>query len=108
MNNPATIPDRVLREIESRMARVADLQATRRHVVRQYGKAEWAWLSKTPHERHGRERLQAARSILEMRELIRANGFDTWAVCSIARDPDGHAFCNGGATAEDLRQESQG
>jgi len=108
MNNPATIPDHVLREIESRMARAADMQETRRHVVKHHGPSEWAWLSTTPHERHGRERLQAARSILEMRELIRANGFDTWEVCSIARDPDGHAFCHGGATADDLRQESQG
>lgn len=102
------IPDNILREIERRMAHAADLQATRRHVVKHHGKAEWAWLSTTPHERHGRERLQAARAILAVRELIRANGFDTWLICSIARDPDGHAFCYGGATADDLRRESQG
>jgi hypothetical protein len=108
MNNPATIPDSVMLEFERIMGRAADMQATRRHVVKHHGRAEWAWLSTTPHERHGRERLQAARAILEARELIRAKGFDTWAVCSIARDPDGHAFCYGGATADDLRRESQG
>lgn len=101
------IPDHILREIERRTAHAADLQQTRRHVVKHHGKAEWAWLSTTPHERHGRERLQAARWILEARELIRTNGFDTWMICSIARDPDGHAFCYGGATADDLRRESQ-
>lgn len=109
MKNPATIPDSVMQEIERRMAHAAGLQETRRHVVRHHGRAEWQWLSTTPHERHGRERAQAARWILEAREMIRANGFDTWEVCAIARDPDKFAFCDGGgATADDLRRESSG
>ena len=103
MKNTATIPDSVLREFERRMARAADLQETRRHVVKHHGRSEWQWLSTTPHERHGRERLQAARSILEARAMIRENGFDTWHICAIARDPDSFAFCDGGgATAADL------
>jgi hypothetical protein len=109
MKNPATIPGSVMEEIERRMARGDDMQETRRHVIKHHGMSEWRWLSTTPHERHARERAQAARSILEVRQLIRENGFNTWEVCAIARDPDGFAFCDGGgATADDLGRESAG
>ena len=104
MKNPATIPPRVMAHIESDMARMADLQATRRHVVRHHGMVEWRWLSTTPYERHARDRLQAARAIREARRLIRANGYDVAEVCSIARDPDAFAHCDGGgALARDFR-----
>ena len=103
MKNPATIPDHIMQEFERLMARADDLQETRRHVVKHHGRTEWSWLSTTPHERHGRERLQAARSILEARRLIRENGYETWQVCAVARDPDGFAFCDaGGSTAAQL------
>ncbi len=109
MKNPALIPDNVMQEIERRMSHADNLQETRRHVIKHHGMAEWRWLSTTPHERHGRERSQAARWILEARDLIRLNGFDTWHVCAIARDPDGFAFCDGGgAAADDLRRDSAG
>lgn len=108
MKNPATIPAGVMREIERRMARAADMQATRRHVVKMHGRFEW-WQISTPgrgydadalHER----RVCAARSIREMRRLIAENGYNVADVCAIARDPDKFAFCDGGgATAADLR-----
>ena len=105
MKNPATIPAHIMQEFESRMARAESLQETRRHVVKHHGRAEWQWLSTTTHERHGRERSQAALWIREARALIRLNGFDTWAVCAIARDPGKFAFCDGGgATAENIGQ----
>jgi hypothetical protein len=103
MKNPATIPDNIMREIERRISHAASLQETRRHVVRHHGRREWEYLTTTPHERHGRERSQAARWLREIRGLIAANGYEVWHVCAIARDPDAFAFCDGGgATAADL------
>lgn len=96
MKNPATIPARVMQEFESRMAHASGLQETRRHVVKHHGKAEWAWLSTTDTERHKSQRAQAARWIIEARQLIRENGYDVAAVCAIARDPGKFAFCDGG------------
>lgn len=103
--NPATIPASVMDEFERRMDHAADLQETRRHVIRQHGMAEWRWLSTTPHERHGRERAQAARWIREARQLIAQNGYDVAEVCAIARDPGKFAFCDGGgATPENITE----
>ena len=107
MKNPAAIPACVMQEFERLMARAEDMQETRRHVVKHHGRSEWSWLSTTTHERHGRERLQAARSILEARRLIRENGFDVAKVCAIARDPGAFAFCDGGgASPENIDQKS--
>lgn len=100
MNNPATIPAHVMREIERRMAFGADLQQTRRHVLRHHGLQQWRWYLDNPFAGHADRRRQAAASIREVRRLIAENGFDVATVCAIARDPDAYAFCDGGgATA---------
>ena len=84
-NDPCTIPAGVARELARRFARGADLQATRRHVVTHHGRAEWAWLASTPHERHRAERAQAAASIREARALCLENGYRPAAVRSALR-----------------------
>ena len=104
----SAIPDSVMQEFERRMAHAEELQETRRHVIKHHGMAEWRWLSTTDTLWHGQQRRQAARRILEARRLIREHGFDTWLVCSQARDPDGWAFCDGGCTAAELRAMQQG
>jgi len=105
MKNPATIPAIVMREIKSRMDRLADLQQTRRHVMRHHGRQDWAWYLANPFNSAAGERVQAARSILEARRIIRENGFDVATVCAIARDPGAFAFCDGGgATPENIDQ----
>lgn len=105
MKNPATIPARVMQEIESRMERAADLQQTRRHVMRHHGAQHWAWYLANPFSCAADRRSQAARAVLEARELIRINGFDVATICAIARDPGKFAFCDGGgATPENIDQ----
>jgi len=96
MKNPATIPTRVMQEFESRMARAADLQETRRHVVKHHGLQQWRWVLENPFKSDRDRRLQAARSIIEARRLIRENGYDVAIVCAYARDPGAFAFCDGG------------
>ena len=100
MNNPATIPDSAMREIERRMARAEEMQERRRFVTRHHGRFAWGQCS-TPgrgydadaeHER----RREAAASIREARRLIAENGYDVAEVCAIARDPGKFAFCDGG------------
>jgi hypothetical protein len=105
MKNPATIPAIVMREIESRMDILADLQQTRRHVMRHHGRQHWAWYLANPFSCAAERRRQAARAVLEVRQLILANGFDVATVCAIARDPAAFAFCDGGgATPENIEQ----
>jgi hypothetical protein len=108
MKNPATIPDSIMLEIERRMARAEELQSTRRFVTRNYGSWHWSECS-TPGRGYDADaehdrRVAAARSIQEARETLRTNGYDVADVCSIARDPDALAHCDGGgALAADLR-----
>ena len=103
MNNPANIPAGVMSEIECRLARGADLQETRRHVVKHHGRSHWDWLSTTPHQNCRQDRATAAKRIREIRRLIAENGYDVAAVCSIARDPGMYAHCDGGgATPADF------
>ena len=108
MKNPATIPDNIMLEIERRMAHAEELQATRRFVTRSYGSWHWSECS-TPGRGYDADaehdrRAAAARSIQEAREIIRRQGYDVAEVCSIARDPDAYAFCDGGgALAADFR-----
>jgi len=105
MKNPATIPTRVMQEIEARMERAADLQQTRRHVIRHHGAQHWQWYLGNPFSCAADRRSQAARAVLEARRMIRENGYETWHVCAIARDPGAFAFCDGGgATPENIDQ----
>lgn len=103
--NPAKIPTIVMEDITRRMARMQDMQATRAHVIKHHGLSEWRWLSTTPTLGHARDRAYAAASIREVRRLILENGYDTWEVCAIARDPGKFAFCDGGgATPENITE----
>jgi hypothetical protein len=103
MNNPANIPSGIMSEIECRLARGADLQETRRHVVKHHGRNEWQWLSTTPHQNCRQDRATAAKRIRQIRKLIAENGYDVAQVCSIARDAGMYAFCDGGgATPADF------
>jgi hypothetical protein len=108
MKNPATIPDHIMLEIERRMAYAEELQGTRRFVTRSHGVWHWSECS-TPGRGYDADaehdrRVAAARSIREARETLRRNGYDVAEVCSIARDPDAYAFCDGGgAVAADFR-----
>ena len=104
MKNPANIPPHVMAQIESDMARLAALQETRRHVVRHHGLSEWLWMATTETLSHGSSRRRVAAAIWHDREIIRRQGYDAALVCSIARDPDAFAHCDGGgALAEDFR-----
>jgi len=103
MKNPATIPACVMREIESRMDRLADLQQTRRHVMQHHGAQHWAWYLANPFNGAADRRVQAARAVQAARKLIQLNGYDVATVCAIARDPGKFAFCDGGgATPENI------
>lgn len=95
-NNPATIPANVMQEIERRMDRAADLQQTRRHILRHHGAQQWRWYLDNPFAGHAERRVAAARAIREARRLIAENGYDVAEVCAIARDPGKFAFCDGG------------
>jgi len=79
-------PRRVLELVASYLARGADLQQTRRHVVRHHGRAEWQWLSTTPHESHGRERGSVARWLRDVRKLAAQNGYAPCDVFRLARE----------------------
>jgi hypothetical protein len=79
-NDPCTIPAGVLRELSWRFARATELQATRQHVVRHHGAAEWRYLSTTPHERHASARAEAAAAVRLARSLCQANGYRAVAV----------------------------
>jgi hypothetical protein len=96
MKNPALIPGSVMREIESRMARAADLQETRRHIVRHHGLQQWAWYLQNPFSCAADRRRHAAAAIRAARRLIAHNGYDVATVCAYARDPGAYAFCDGG------------
>jgi hypothetical protein len=103
MKNPANIPDSVMREFEARMDRMADLQQTRRHVVRHHGLQHWRWYLDNPFSSAADNRRHAAASIRAARRLIAHNGYDVATVCAIARDPGAFAFCDGGgATPENI------
>lgn len=99
-NNPATIPDQVMRELERRMARAEEMQERRRLVTRRHGRFAWSECS-TPGRGYDADaehdrRQEAAASIREARRIIAENGYDVATVCAIARDPDAYAFCHGG------------
>lgn len=78
-------PDSVLDTIRHYILRGDDLQRTRRHVVRHHGRAEWAWLSTTPHERHVAERATVARWLRDIRRLSIHNGYTPRRVVRLAR-----------------------
>lgn len=80
-----TPPPHVIDTIRHHVLRGDDLQQTRRHVVKYHGRAEWQWLSTTPHERHAAERASAARWLRDIRRLSVYNGFTPREIVRLAR-----------------------
>lgn len=102
------IPDSVMENLEWRMRLAAEAQDRARAITRALGRGEWLHRRESPAFGFKAERDSLAGLIKSAREAIRRNGLDTWEVCSIARDPDGHAFAAAGCTAAELRRHSSG
>lgn len=102
------IPDSIMENLEWRMRLAAEAQDRARAITAALGRAEWVHRRESPAFGYRAERDSIAGMILTAREAIRRNGLDTWEVCSIARDPDGHAFAAAGCTAAELRRHSSG
>ena len=102
------IPDSIMENIEWRMRLVAEAQDRARAITAALGRREWLERRESPAFGFKAERDSIAGMARTAREAIRRNGFDTWEVCSIARDPDGHAFASAGCTAAELRRHSSG
>lgn len=102
------IPDSIMENIEWRMRLAADAQDRARAITAALGRREWLHRRESAAFGYRAERDSIAAMIRTAREAIRRNGLDTWEVCSIARDPDGHAFASAGCTAAELRRHSSG
>lgn len=102
------IPDSVMMNLEWRMRLAAEAQDRARAITATLGRAEWLHRRESPAFGFKAERDSLAGLIRTAREAIRRNSLDTWEVCAIARDPDGHAFAAAGCTAAELRRHSAG